>query len=47
MEINAKWNIIAEYDENGYLISETFQTLNAYKAPDTETIYGKCTYTYH
>ena len=47
IEINAKWNIIAEYDENGFLVSETFQTLNAYKAPDTESIYGKCTYTYH
>ena len=47
IEINAKWNIIAEYDENGYLISETFQTLNAYKAPDSESIYGKCTYKYY
>ena len=47
IEINAKWNIIAEYDENGFLISETFQTLNAYKASDTRSIYGKCTYTYH
>ena len=47
MLMNAKWNIIAEYDENGYLISETFQTLNAYKASDTESIYGKCTYKYY
>lgn len=47
IEINAKWNIIAEYDENGFLVSETFHTLNAYKAPDTESIYGKCTYIYH
>ena len=47
IEINAKWNIIAEYDENGYLISETFETLNAHSAPDSESIYGKTTYTYY
>lgn len=47
IQTNAKWNIIAEYDENGYLISETFQTLNAHDAPDSESIYGKTTYIYH
>ena len=44
---NEKMWIDVEYDENGYLISETFQTLNAYKAPDSESIYGKCTYKYY
>lgn len=43
---HAKWNIVAEYDENGYLVSESFETLNAHKAPDTETVYGSAKYTY-
>ena len=46
IEPNAKWNIIIEYDENGYLVSETFQTLNAFKDPDSKTIYGKTVYKY-
>ena len=46
IEPNAKWNIVIEYDENGYLVSETFQTLNAFKDPDNKTIYGKTVYTY-
>lgn len=46
IEPNAKWNIICEYDANGYLISETFETLNAHKDADNKTIYGKATYTY-
>ena len=46
IEPNAKWNIIIEYDENGYLVSETFQTLNAFKDPDSKTIYGKTVYNY-
>lgn len=46
IEPNAKWNIICEYDANGYLISETFETINAHKDPDTKTIYGKAVYTY-
>lgn len=43
---HAKWNITVEYDENGYLISETFSTLNAHKKPDTESVYGSAQYTY-
>ena len=46
IEPNAKWNIVIEYDENGYLVSETFQTLNAFKDPDSKTIYGKTVYKY-
>lgn len=43
---HAKWNIIVEYDAHGYLISETFETLNAHDAPDTDTVYGAAQYTY-
>lgn len=43
---HAKWNITAIYDENGYLVSESFETLNAHKAADTETVYGSAKYTY-
>lgn len=43
---HAKWNITVEYDENGYLVSETFETLNAQKDPNTESVYGTATYTY-
>jgi hypothetical protein len=43
---HAKWNITVEYDENGYLVSETFATINSPKAPDTETVYGTAKYTY-
>lgn len=46
IEPNGKWNIICEYDANGYLISETFETINAHKEADNKTIYGKATYTY-
>ena len=43
---HAKWNVTVEYDENGYLVSETFETLNAHKDPDTESVYGSAQYTY-
>lgn len=43
---SAKWNITVEYDKDGYLISESFETLNAHKADDSETIYGSATYSY-
>lgn len=43
---HAKWNIVVEYDKDGYLVSETFETLNAHDAPDTETVYGSAKYTY-
>ena len=43
---HAKWNITVEYDENGYLLSETFETINSHKDPDTKTVYGSATYSY-
>ena len=43
---HAKWNITVEYDENGYLVSETFETVNSHKDPDTKTVYGSATYSY-
>ncbi len=42
----AKWNITVEYDKNGYLVSESFETLNSHKDPDTQTVYGFAQYTY-
>lgn len=43
---HAKWNVVAEYDKNGYLVSETFETINSHKDPDTKTVYGSAQYTY-
>jgi hypothetical protein len=43
---HAKWNIVVEYDKNGYLVSELFETINAQKDPDTKTVYGFAKYTY-
>ena len=42
----AKWNITVEYDKNGYLVSESFETLNAHKDSDTKSVYGSAQYTY-
>lgn len=44
---HAKWNIVIEYDADGFLVSETFATLNAHKEPDVKTCYGQATYTYN
>ncbi len=46
IECSAKWNIVCEYDKDGYLISESFETLNAHKDPNSKTVYGKAIYTY-
>lgn len=43
---HAKWNIVIEYDENGFLISESFATLNAHKEADSKSCYGQATYSY-
>lgn len=46
IECSAKWNAQIIYDENGYLVSENFATINSHKAPDTDSVYGECTYIY-
>lgn len=43
---HAKWNITVEYDKDGYLVSESFETLNAHQDPDENTVYGSAQYTY-
>lgn len=43
---NGKWNIIVEYDEYGYLVSEDFQTINSSEKNKTECCFGKATYQY-
>lgn len=48
VEINcrAKWNIIIEYDSNGFLVYEKFDTLNASEANKSESCYGQASYSY-
>ena len=46
IECNAKWNVTVEYDANGYLVSEKFSTINAFKDPDSNTCYGEATYVF-
>lgn len=41
---HSKWNITVEYDKYGYLVKETFATINAFKEPDSKTCYGEATY---
>ncbi|MDE6584030.1 MAG: hypothetical protein K2K15_01385 [Anaeroplasmataceae bacterium] len=50
---SGKWNITVEYDANGFLVSETFETVNAPKNKDkaskdtkSKCCYGQATYTY-
>lgn len=43
---HGKWNIVIEYDANGFLVSESFETLNAHKEEDSKTIYGSCKYSF-
>ena len=45
-ECHAKWNITLEYDKHGYLVKEEFATINSFKDPDTESVYGAATYSY-
>lgn len=46
IECSAKWNITVEYDKDGYLVREVFETINSHKDPDTKTVYGQAEYTY-
>ena len=43
---HAKWNITLEYDNHGYLVKEEFATINSFKDPDTESVYGTAIYSY-
>lgn len=50
---SGKWNITVEYDENGFLVKETFETVNAPTNKDKVTTdtkskccYGEATYVY-
>ncbi len=42
----AKWNIVVEYDEYGFLVSEDFQTINSSEKNKEDCCYGKATYQY-
>lgn len=46
LDSNAKWNITIEYNAEGYLVKEKFETINAHKDDDSETCYGEATYEY-
>ena len=41
---NAKWNIEIQYNANGYLVSEKFETINKGIEDDSKTCYGEATY---
>ncbi|MDE7263385.1 MAG: hypothetical protein K2N64_01810 [Anaeroplasmataceae bacterium] len=42
----AKWDIEIEYDANGYLVRESFATVNKSEKNKSECCYGEATYTY-
>lgn len=41
---HSRWNITVEYDKHGYLVKESFATINAFKDPDSRTCYGEANY---
>lgn len=41
-----KWDIEAEYDANGYLVRETFATVNKSEKDKSSCCYGEAVYTY-
>lgn len=43
----AKWNCEIRYDNDGYLVYEKFESLNAHKEDDSLSVYGLCNYTYY
>ena len=44
---SGKWNITCEYDKDGFLVSERFETINAHREDDTKSVYGYAIYTYN
>lgn len=44
---HAKWNIVIEYDADGFLVSETYATLNAHKEADSKSCYGQAKYIFN
>ncbi len=47
IESSAKWNAEMVYDANGYLISESFETINRKGDSNlADCIFGECVYTY-
>lgn len=42
--VHAKWNITVIYNNEGYLVSERFETINAAKESDSNTCYGEAKY---
>lgn len=46
IECHAKWNIIVEYDKNGYLVREYFETINKLIDDNNKTVYGEAYYKY-
>ena len=46
IECHAKWNITVEYNKHGYLVKESFATINSHKDPDANTVYGEARYSF-
>jgi hypothetical protein len=44
---SGKWNITVEYDANGYLVSEKFETINVSEKNLDTCCYGQATYNYN
>ena len=46
IECHGKWNVTIEYDKNGYLVSEAFETINASWDDKANSCFGSATYTF-
>lgn len=46
IECHGKWNVTIEYDKNGYLVSEAFETINASWDDKENSCYGSASYTF-
>lgn len=47
LQCTGKWNITVEYDKDGFLVMEKFETINSHKEDDSKSCYGYATYTYN
>lgn len=42
----AKWNVTFEYNQDGFLVMEKYETTNAHKEENSKSVYGYAIYTY-
>ncbi len=46
IECHGKWNVTIEYDKNGYLVAEKFETINSSWDEKSKSCYGSAAYTF-